>query len=122
MRTCLTTVRVAVQDVLIRANITPWRCLVAHMENLTAQNAHLIWKGKRFEPHLLAGVILLVLLEDAREEGGQEFAIGAPRQQIGQVFGKIARVWLIQRIVADYVIVVGEKARNDVPIVHKFVL
>lgn len=118
------TVRMFIENVFVAANLTSRRSLKSDRElNTTASTkTKLVRHLNRFKPHNIVLGILLVSLKEMCKHGGQILLVCSTRPVIQQVFKVISRIWLIKRVIADYVLVGGETCGCVVPIGNEFVL
>ena len=111
-----------VQDVLVRADSFTWWCFETNGEDISAQEADLVWEGNGLEPHLLGRIMDLSLVVDVFVEWAEVGLVEVSWYQEHWVRGRVAREWLVERIVSDDIRVVGEFGSDVIPVVDEFVL
>ena len=117
----LAAVSVVIKHVLAATDLTAGWSLESDAEDVSAQNAHLIGERHRFEPHLLVGVVSLVLLKDLSVKRCQVLSVHVARHHEHWVSGGRGGEGLVQWVVTNDVGVRCEAARNVVPVADEFV-
>ena len=117
----LTAVGMVVQDVLVRADLATRRLLETDLEDVSTLEANLIWEGNGLEPHLLLIIVGLSLLEDLLVERRKIGLVEVAGDEEHRVLGGVTGEWLVKRVVADNVLVLGEASGNVVPVVNELV-
>ena len=111
-----------VEDVLVGADSFTWWCFETNGEDISAQEADLVREGHGLEPHLLGRIMDLGLVVDVFVEWAEVGLVEVSWHQEHGVRGGVAREWLVKRIVADDIGVVGEFGSDVVPEVDELVL
>ena len=111
-----------VEDVLVGADSFTWWCFETNGEDISAQEADLVREGHGLEPHLLGRIMDLSLVVDVFVEWAEVGLVEVSWHQEHGVRGGVAREWLVKRIVADDIGVVGEFGSDVVPEVDELVL
>ena len=118
----LAAVGMVVEYVLVGADSFAWWCLETNGEDISTQEADLIREGHRLEPHLLGTVMNLSLVVDVFIEWCKVGLVEVSGHQEHGVLSRVAREWLVKRVVADNIGVVCEFGCDVVPEVNEFVL
>ena len=118
----LAAVGMVIENVLVGTNCFTWWCLKTNGEDISTQEANLIRERHRLEPHLLGTIMNLSLVVDVFIEWCKVGLVEVSGHQEHGVLGRVAREWLVKRVVADNIGVVSKFGCDMVPEVNEFVL
>lgn len=97
-----------VKHVLVAANFATGWGLKTNTEDISTQDTDLIREGNGLEPHLLVGIVRLVLLKDRSVHRCQVRLVHVARHEEHGVSGGVRWEGLVQWIVSHHVRVLSE--------------
>ena len=112
----LAAVSMIVENVFGRSNIGTRRDTEANWEDHTGEDSDLVWERNRFEPHLLVGVVRLVLGEESLIKRSELRLVEVTWNEKIWVLSRVAREGFVDGIISDDVRVVSETSRSVVPV------
>lgn len=95
---------------LVAANLSTWRGLETDSKDVSFHDSHLIREGNRLEPHLLVGIVRLVLLKDLRIQRSQVLLVHMTRHEEHGVSCGVCREWLVQWVISHNIWILREAA------------
>jgi len=112
----LAAVSMIVENMLGRSNIGTRRDTKTNWEDHAREDFDLVWERNRFEPHLLVGVVRLVLGEKSLIKRSELRFVEVTWNEKIWVLSRVAWERFVDGVVSDDVWVVGETSRSVVPV------